>query len=76
MVYVAVAGHVSTLPQGRSFLLDYGQAAVCTPSNAAFPSNATAEAEPGTEAVVISDLDLANHLLSSTALRRRHRRRS
>ncbi|MDH5672802.1 MAG: GNAT family N-acetyltransferase [Myxococcales bacterium] len=61
MVYVVIAGNVGTLPQVRSFLLNYGQAAVLTPSDAAFPSNATAaEAEPGTEAVVISDLDLSD----------------
>ncbi len=41
--------------------MNYGQAAVLTPSDFAFPLNAIlAEAEPNTETVVISDLDLAD----------------
>jgi predicted amidohydrolase len=41
--------------------VNYGQAAVLTPSDFAFSLNAIlAEAEPNTETVVISDLDLAD----------------
>lgn len=61
MVYVVIAGNVGNLPQVRSFLVNYGQAAVLTPSDFAFPLNAVlGEAEPNTETVVISDLDLAD----------------
>ena len=61
MIYVVIAGNVGNLPQVKSFLVNYGQAAVLTPSDFAFPLNATlAEAEPNTETVVISDLDLAD----------------
>jgi predicted amidohydrolase len=60
-VYVVLSGNVGNLPQVRTFLINYGQSAVCTPSDVAFPSNATAaEAEPNTEAVVISELDLSD----------------
>jgi predicted amidohydrolase/ribosomal protein S18 acetylase RimI-like enzyme len=59
MIYVVLTGNVGNLPQVRSFLINYGQAAVLTPSDFAFPLNATlAEAEPNTETVVITDLDL------------------
>jgi len=58
-IYTVIAGNVGNLPQVRSFLINYGQAAVFTPSDFAFPPNATAaEAEPNTEMVVITDLDL------------------
>jgi len=59
-IYVVMAGCVGNLPQVKSFLLNYGQAAVLTPSDFAFPMNATAaEAMAHTETVVITDLDLA-----------------
>lgn len=59
MIYVALTGNVGNLQQVRSFLLNYGQAAVCTPSDFAFPARGTAgEADPNTETVVIADLDL------------------
>jgi len=61
MIYVVLAGNIGNLPQVKSFLINYGQAAVLTPSDFAFPLNATlADAEPNTETVVITDLDLAN----------------
>ncbi len=61
VVYVVLAGNVGNLPQVKTFLLNYGQAAICTPSDMAFPANATAaEAEPNTESVVISELDLGD----------------
>ncbi|GMV92764.1 MAG: carbon-nitrogen hydrolase [Candidatus Hydrogenedentota bacterium] len=58
-IYTVIAGNVGNLPQVRSFLINYGQAAIFTPSDFAFPPHATAaEAEPNTEMVVITDLDL------------------
>lgn len=61
MIYVVIAGNVGNLPQVKSFLVNYGQAAILTPSDFAFPLNAIlAEAEPNSETVVISDLDLAD----------------
>ena len=59
MIYVVLAGNVGNLPQVRSFLINYGRAAVLTPSDFAFPMNAIqAEAESDTETVVITDLNL------------------
>lgn len=59
-IYTVIAGNVGTLPH-RSYLLNYGQAAVFTPSDFEFPPNAIAgEAEPNAETVVIADLDLTN----------------
>ncbi len=61
VVYVVLTGNVGNLPQVKTFLLNYAQAAICTPSDVAFPANATAaEAEPNTESVVISELDLSD----------------
>lgn len=59
IIYVVLAGCVGNLPQVRSFLVNYGQAAVCTPCDVAFPMDGImAEAEPNFETVVISELDL------------------
>lgn len=59
MVYVVLAGCVGNLPQVRSFLVNYGQAAVCTPCDIAFPKDGiAAEADPNCETVVITELDL------------------
>lgn len=59
IIYVVMAGCVGNLPQVRSFLINYGQAAVCTPCDVAFPTNGVlAEAEPNMETVVIAELDL------------------
>ena len=61
MIYVVITGNVGNLPQVRSFLINYGQAAVLTPSDFAFPLHSIqAEAEPNTEMVVIADLDLGS----------------
>lgn len=61
MIYVVIAGNIGNLPQVKSFLINYGQAAVLTPSDFAFPLNATlAEAEPNTETVVITDINLTD----------------
>ncbi len=58
-IYVVLAGCIGNLPQVTSFLVNYGQAAIFTPSDFAFPANATAaEADPNSETVVITELDL------------------
>ena len=59
IIYVVMAGCIGNLPQVRSFLVNYGQAAICTPCDIAFPSNGVMEeADPGSETVVIAELDL------------------
>jgi len=61
MIYVVLSGNVGNLPQVRSFLINFGQAAVLTPSDVAFPLNAIqAEAESNIETVVITDLSLSD----------------
>jgi predicted amidohydrolase len=61
MIYVVAAGNVGNLPQVRSFLINYGRAMICTPSDFAFPSGAiAAEAEANMETVVIGELDLSD----------------
>ena len=58
-IYVVIAGNVGNLPNSRSYLINYGQAAIFTPSDFAFPMNATLnEANANEETVVIADLDL------------------
>lgn len=58
-IYVVLSGNVGNLPQVRSYLLNYGQSAVLTPSDFAFPLHATlGEAEPNAESAVISEIDL------------------
>jgi predicted amidohydrolase/ribosomal protein S18 acetylase RimI-like enzyme len=65
-IYTVIAGNIGNLPDVRSFLINYGQAAIYTPSDVTFPPNATAaQADPNTETVVMYDLDL-----SSLALQR------
>ena len=59
-IYTVIAGNVGNLPT-RTYLLNYGQAAVFTPSDFEFPTQAIAgEAEPNAETVVITDLDLTS----------------
>ncbi len=59
VIYVVMTGCVGNLPQVRSFLVNYGQAAICTPCDIAFPSDGVMEeADHGTETVIISELDL------------------
>ena len=68
IIYVVLAGCVGNLPQVRSFLINYGQAAVCTPCDVAFPTNGVlAEADPNMETVVIAELDL-NDIAMNRAL--------
>ena len=60
-IYVAIAGNVGNLPSVKSYLLNYGQSGIFTPSDFAFPAYAIqAEAEANQETVVIGDLDLSS----------------
>ena len=70
-VYVVIAGNVGNLPTTKNYLINYGQAAVFTPSDFAFPPYATAgESEANVETVLITDLDLT---VLGPATRRRQR---
>jgi predicted amidohydrolase/GNAT superfamily N-acetyltransferase len=58
-IYVVLSGNVGVLPNSSSMALNYGQSAVLTPSDFAFPMNAiAAEGMPNTQTVVITDIDL------------------
>jgi predicted amidohydrolase/GNAT superfamily N-acetyltransferase len=60
-IYTVIAGNVGNLPQVRSFLINYGEAAIFTPSDVTFPPHATAaQADPNTETVIMYDLDLGS----------------
>lgn len=57
--YVAITGCVGNLPGVSNMDIQFGQAAVFTPSDFSFPENAIkAEATPNTEMTVIADVDL------------------
>ncbi|MGY6561022.1 MAG: GNAT family N-acetyltransferase [Luteibaculaceae bacterium] len=57
--YVAIAGCVGNLPKVNNMDIQFAQAAVFTPSDFAFPTNAIkAEATPNTEMTLIADVDL------------------
>lgn len=57
--FVAITGTIGILPEVTNMDLNYSQAAVFTPSDFHFPSNAIkSEATPNTEMVLISDVDL------------------
>jgi predicted amidohydrolase/GNAT superfamily N-acetyltransferase len=59
MVYVVLSGNVGGLTHSPSMFLNYGQAAICTPSDFAFPMDGiAAEGVVNTSSVVIGDLDL------------------
>jgi len=59
VVYTVLSGNVGNLPQVDNFLINYGQAAILTPSDFPFPREAVAAAaDSNSETVVISDLDL------------------
>lgn len=59
VIYVVLAGCVGNLPQVRAWLVNYAQAAICTPCDVAFPKDGIlAEADPNCETVVIAELDL------------------
>lgn len=58
-IYVALSGNVGALPLCPAMALNFGQAAILTPSDFAFPLNAVAgEGVINTQTVVISDIDL------------------
>lgn len=58
-VYVALAGNVGNLPDVENMDVNYGQAAVLTPSDFAFARDGVqAEADTNEETVLICDLDL------------------
>ncbi len=57
--YVIIAGSVGNLPRVENMDIQYGQAAVFTPSDFSFPHDAIqAEATPNTETTLICDLDM------------------
>lgn len=57
--YVAITGCVGNLPKVNNMDIQFGQAAVFTPSDFAFPTNGIkAEATPNTEMTLIVDVDL------------------
>lgn len=56
--YVAIAGNVGNLPKVDDVDIQYGQSAVFSPSDFAFPHDAiVAETTPNTEMTLICDLD-------------------
>lgn len=58
-IYVALAGNVGNLPDVANMDVQYGQAAVFTPSDFAFPPDGiAAEADSNEETVLVCDLDL------------------
>lgn len=58
--YVAIAGSVGNLPMVENVDIQYGQSAVYSPSDFAFPHDAiVSETTPNTEMTLIVDLDLA-----------------
>jgi predicted amidohydrolase len=58
-IYVALAGNVGNLPDVENMDVNYGQAAVLTPSDFAFARDGIqAEADSNEETVLICDLDL------------------
>lgn len=76
--YVVIAGSVGNLPNVENMDIQYGQAAIYTPSDFAFPYDATlAEATPNTEMTLICDLDFdkLRELRMEGAVRNIHDRR-
>lgn len=60
-VYTVIAGNVGNLPAAKNYLINYGRAAVYTPSDFAFPPLGIAgEADANVETVLITDLDLTS----------------
>lgn len=56
----AIAGSVGTLPLVENMDIQYSQSAVFSPSDFAFPHDATiAEATPNTEMTLVADLDMS-----------------
>ena len=60
-VFVVLAGNVGGLTQSQAMAINFGQAAVLTPSDFGFPINALqAEGVINTQTVVIADLDFGS----------------
>jgi len=60
-VFVVLAGNVGGLSQSQAMAINFGQAAVLTPSDFGFPINAVlAEGVLNTQTVVIADLDFGS----------------
>ncbi len=58
-IYVAIAGNVGNLPDVSNMDVQYGQAAVLTPSDFAFARDGiAAEADPNEETLLVCDVDL------------------
>jgi len=58
-IYVVLAGNVGGLPKSPAMAVNFGQAAVLTPSDFAFPLYAiAAEGVVNTQTVVVSDIDI------------------
>lgn len=58
-IYVAITGNVGNLPDVINMDVQYGQAAVFTPSDYPFARDGiAAEANPNTETILVCDLDL------------------
>ena len=56
---MVLAGSVGNLPQVESLDVQYGQSAMLSPSDFAFPHDAIlSEATPNTEMLLFSDMDL------------------
>lgn len=57
--FVAISGSVGNIPKVETMGIQYSQAAIFTPSDFSFPHDAiAAEATPGIETTLITDLDL------------------
>ncbi|MDX1630042.1 MAG: carbon-nitrogen hydrolase family protein, partial [Fulvivirga sp.] len=57
--YVVISGSVGNLPKVKNMDIQFGQSAVFSPSDFAFPHNAiVAEGTPNTENTIIADVDL------------------
>ncbi|MCB9152120.1 MAG: bifunctional GNAT family N-acetyltransferase/carbon-nitrogen hydrolase family protein [Caldilineaceae bacterium] len=60
-IYTVISGNVGNMHTVKSYLNNYGQAAIFTPSDFAFaPHGILAEADPNVETVAISELDLTS----------------
>jgi predicted amidohydrolase len=57
--FVAMAGSVGNLPKVSNMNIQYGQSAVFTPCDFAFPTNGIkTEATPNTEMILVADVDM------------------
>ncbi|MBL6445282.1 bifunctional GNAT family N-acetyltransferase/carbon-nitrogen hydrolase family protein [Fulvivirga sp. 29W222] len=70
--YVVISGSVGNLPKVKNMDIQFGQSAVFSPSDFAFPQNAiVAEGTPNTENTIIADVDLNDlkHLHNNGSVR-------